>query len=300
MYDIIIIGCGPAGMSAAVYGARANKNVLILECESIGGQMASAPRIDNYPGYTSIMGNELADKMYESVEKLGIDIEIEKALEVSVKDDIITVKTDVKEYQTRSLIIATGSKYKTLGIPSEEKFIGNGISFCVQCDGSFYKGKTVAVIGGANSALGNALLLSDICKKVYLIHHSKEFKAEAMLQDKVLKKDNIEVIFESEIIEYLGDIDLTGVKLKTPEGEVVKEVDGVFLSIGTIPEGKFVKNILNVDDTGYIISNDCTTNIPGIFVAGDCRTKKTRQITVATGDGTNAALLAIDYLNSKF
>lgn len=299
MYDSVIIGCGPAGMTSAIYLARANKKVLILECESIGGQMGSAPLIENYPGYKSIVGSELAYKMFESVEELGVEVELERADRITKEEDnTFTIEAGTKTFKSRSVIVATGSKNRTLGLKSEEEFIGNGISFCVNCDGAFYKDKIVAVVGGANSAFGNALMLSDICKKVYLIHHNENLKAEPLLIDRVKERDNIELITSASIKEYYGSDTLEGIVLSTKDGDIKKEVSGVFLSIGTVPESFLVKDLLDVDERGFISSADGTTSIPGLFVAGDCRTKKIRQITVATSDGTNAAIGAIEYLNS--
>ena len=293
MYDVVIIGCGPAGMTAAIYAKRANKKVLVLEKESIGGQMASAPFIENYPGYESIAGSELANNMFMQLEKLGVDLEIEEVLEI-VDGKIKKVITDSNTYETKTIIVATGAKYKKLNLPNEEELIGKGIHFCVACDGAFYKDKTVAVIGGGNSAIINALTLSDICKKVIVIQNLKELTAEDALTDRLKTKNNIEVLFDSVVTKVIGDNELEKIVINDN-----KEIclDGMFVSIGLIPQSDIFKNILEVNEYGYIDAPNCESIKEGIFVAGDCRNKKVRQVTVATSDGTRAALSAIEYLN---
>lgn len=293
MYDIIIIGCGPAGMTAGIYGARANKKVLILEKETIGGQMASSPLIENYPGYLSISGSELADIMYEQAINLGVDIELDEAKKIEVSDHVkIICDNDI--YEGKSLIIATGAKYKMLNLPNEDNLIGKGIHFCVSCDGTFYKDKKVAVIGGGNSAVINALSLSDYAKKVYLVHHSNNLKAEKILVEKIKEKNNIEIILSSDVTKINGEEELESIVLNDEKNI---EVEGIFISIGLIPQSDIVKDILDVNESGYIEANNCETNIPFVFVAGDCRNKLIKQITVATSDGTTAATNAINYLN---
>lgn len=295
MYDIIIIGCGPAGMTAAIYGARANKKVLVLEKETIGGQMASSPLIENYPGYLSISGSELANNMYEQATNLEVDIELDEAKKIEISDYVKVIGED-NTYEGKSLIIATGSKYRLLGLPNEENLIGKGIHFCVSCDGAFYKDKTVAVIGGGNSAVTNALALSEYVKKVYLIQNIESLTAENVLVKRVNDKENIEVILSAQVTEICGDDELKSIILnKTQE----IKIDGMFISIGLIPQSELVKDILPINKFGYIETNNCGTEIPFVFVAGDCRDKEGRQITIATSDGTNAAMSAIKYLNQK-
>lgn len=298
MYDFIIIGCGPAGMTAAIYAKRANKKVLILEKETIGGQMASAPLIENYPGYQAISGSELANQMFEQLSNLGVEVELEEVKQIK-PGKVKKVITDENTYEAKTVLIATGSKYRLLGLENEEELIGKGIHFCVACDGAFYKNKEVAVIGGGNSAVINALTLSDICSKVYVIQNLAALTAEESLIDKLSSKNNVEIILGSTVQKIIGKEDLQSIIIKTKEEEKEISIDGMFISIGLIPQSDIVKDILKINSFGYIESVDGITNEEGIFVAGDCRDKKVRQVTVATGDGTVAAISAIDYLNNN-
>jgi len=291
MFDTIIIGAGPAGLTAAIYLLRANKKVLVLEKEGIGGQMASSPLIENYPGFKKAPGTDIANAMYEQVIDLGGNIEIEEVLSIK-KGEVVT---DSNTYKTKSVIIATGAKPRRLGLPNEEELIGNGVSFCVACDGAFYKGEDVAVIGGGNSAVINALSLSNICNHVYVIQNLASLTASAKDSEDLLNKKNATVYYNAKLTKYLGTDHVNGIEIEDDKGTHEIKVSGVFVSIGLIPSTEIFNN---VDlDKGYINSNDCKTNIDGIFVAGDCRTKNVRQITTATADGTIAALLTIDYLN---
>lgn len=298
IHDIIIVGAGPAGMTAAIYALRANKKVLILEKENIGGQMSSSPLIENYPGFISISGSELANNLYNQVIELGGEVEIEEVLNIKFEDTKV-VTTDMNVYETKTIILATGSKYRKLGLENEEQFIGNGISFCVACDGAFYKDKTVAVIGGGNSAIINAITLSDICKKVYVIQNLTNLTAEANLIDKLNEKKNVEVICNTTVKSLIGNDELKAIDILVNSKEVKRiNIDGIFVSIGLIAQNDFIKNQVNLDNLGYIdSSNECNTNITGVFVAGDCRNKKVRQITTAVADGSIAGLNAIAYLN---
>jgi len=295
MYDVIVVGCGPAGMTASIYLARSNKKVLILEKETIGGQMSSSPLIENYPGYDAIAGSELANNMFEQLTKFGVDLEIEEVIEI-IPGDTFKVITDSNTYEALSVIIATGSKYRLLGLDNEENLIGKGIHFCVACDGAFYKDKTVAVIGGGNSAVINAITLSDLCRKVYLVQNLDKLTAEDKLVDTLVSKDNVEVIANSNVLELIGNDELSEIVIETNNKKRSIKLDGMFISIGLVPQSDIVKNLLKVNKYGYIESNDGITEIPGIFVAGDCRDKKIRQITVATSDGTIAGMAAIEYL----
>lgn len=295
MYDVIIIGAGPSGLTAAIYLLRENKKVLILESEGIGGQIASSPKVENYPGFISISGAELSNNLYEQVLSLGGTIELEKAVEIK-NGEIKKVITEDNTYETKVIILAVGAKYKLLGLPHEDEFIGNGISFCTTCDGAFYKNKIVAVIGGGNSAVTNAIYMADIASKVYLVHRSENFRCEKNLLDKFKGKPNTEVITNSTITEYIGDNELKAIVLNN---ERTIELNGLFLSVGHTAQNELLKGLIDLSDDEYALSNEnCETNIKGIFVSGDIRNKKIRQLTTAVSDGTVSALNTLKYLES--
>ena len=298
IYDIIIVGAGPAGLTAAIYALRSNKKVLVLEKETIGGQMSSSPLIENYPGFLSISGSELANNLYSQVIELGGEVELEEVLSIEF-GEIKTITTDMGKYEARAIILATGAKYRKLGLEKEDEFIGKGISFCVACDGAFYRDKTVAVIGGGNSAVINAITLSDICEKVYVVQNLDKLSAEASLINKLNEKKNIEIIYNATVQEIIGGNNLNGIVISINNTEKRKlEIDGMFISIGLVPQNEFIKDTVTLDNYGYIKSDaECVTNIEGVFVAGDCRTKNVRQITTATADGSIAAINAVKYLN---
>lgn len=297
MYDSIIIGAGPAGMTAAIYLARANKKVLIIEKETIGGQISSSPLVENYPGYEGISGSVLANNMYNQVDKLGVDIELDEVTDI-IPGELHTVKTLDNEFKTRTVIIATGVKYRLLGLENEIELIGNGIHFCVSCDGAFYKGKHVAVVGGGNTGIINALALADMCEKVYLIQDKDKLTGEKILQDKLKQKVNVEVITNSVVSKIIGDDKLEKIIIKNGKKENEIVVDGMFISIGLMPQSDFLKGIIDLDKFNYAVSFDTKTKIDGIFVAGDIRTKPFRQITTAVNDGTTSALYALEYLDN--
>lgn len=297
MYDIVIVGAGPAGLTAAIYALREEKKVVILEKETIGGKITSSSKIENYPGFKSISGMDLANNLYEQVIDLGGEINIEEVLSIE-NGKVKKVITDENTYETKSIIIASGSKYKTLNLDNEEDLIGNGISFCTVCDGSFYKNKDVCVVGGANSALNSALYLSKICNKVYLIVRGPKLKGDKKVIDNVLSLSNVEVLYNTTVNKYILDNDeLVAIEVKSNESKKRLNVDGVFLAIGQSPEIDYLNNLVKVDENNYVLaSEDCITNIDGIFVAGDVRKKEVRQLTTAVSDGTNAAINAINYL----
>ncbi len=297
MYDSIIIGAGPAGMTAAIYLARANKKVLIIEKETIGGQISSSPLVENYPGYEGISGSVLANNMYNQVDKLGVDIELDEVTDI-IPGVLHTVKTLDNEFKTRTVIIATGVKYRLLGLENEIELIGNGIHFCVSCDGAFYKGKHVAVVGGGNTGIINAIALADMCEKVYLIQDKDKLTGEKILQDKLKQKVNVEVITNSVVSKIIGDDKLEKIIIKNGKKENEIIVDGMFISIGLMPQSDFLKGIIDLDKFNYAVSFDTKTKINGIFVAGDIRTKPFRQITTAVNDGTTSALYALEYLDN--
>jgi len=299
LYDIIIIGGGPAGLTAAIYALRANKKVLVLEKGTFGGQITSSPKVENIPGFVSVTGNEFAEKLIEQAMNLGADVECCEAL--SIEDgDIKTVKTDEGDFSAKAIIIATGTKHRLLGIDGEEDFIGNGISFCAVCDGAFYEGKTVAVIGGGNSALQEAILLSDTCKKVYVVQNLDHLTGEKKLADQLYSKDNVEIITNATVKSLIADSELKGITItnQTNGEDTSIDVDGVFVAIGLIPQNEPFASCVNLNDWGYVDSDEtCKTNLDGIFVAGDCRSKRIRQVATAASDGAIAALAACDYIN---
>ena len=301
MYDIIIVGGGPAGLTAALYACRANKSVLVIEKGSFGGQITFSPKVENIPGFAEVTGNEFAEKLVEQV--LGQEAEVECAEVLEIKNgDIKTVITDSGEFTAKSVIIATGAKHRLLGLENEENLIGEGISFCAVCDGAFYENKTVAVIGGGNSALQEAILLSDLASKVYVVQNLQFLTGEQKLVDKLSAKENIEIILGHTVEKLIGDSELEGIEIKsTATNETTAlTLDGMFVAIGLVPQNDIFKNLVDLDQRGYIIADEfCKTSADGIFVAGDCRTKTIRQVITAAGDGAVAALAACDYADSK-
>ena len=298
IYDTIIIGGGPAGLASALYLLRDGRKVLIIEKETIGGTAASTPLIENYPGIKSISGSDLTSAMFDQVDELGVDFEMEEVTDLKLDGDIKEVITEDNTYKAKTIIIASGSSYRTLGLPNEKDLIGHGIHFCVACDGPFYKDKDVAIVGGGNSACINAYSLSNIAKHVTIVQNLEKLTCEQDLANKLEKCDNVDIIYNAAVKEYESNDDsLTGLKIESDGKEIDLKVDGVFLNIGLVPQNKFVNNKLDLDQRGYLVSEDGTTKVPGVFVAGDSRTKKYAQITIAVADGTIAALDAINYLN---
>ena len=298
MYDIIVVGAGPAGLTAALYARRAEKSVLILERSTFGGQMTFSPKIENYPGTGALSGNELADKMVEQVLEQGAEVELDTVTAIRDEGDIKRVITEGGEYECRAVILAVGVKHRQLGLARENEFGGKGISFCAVCDGAFYRGMTVAVIGGGNSALQEALLLSEGCRKVYVIQNLDEFTGEAALVGKLRNRDNVEFIMGTVVTELVGDEELSAIHIKNNDGrEDELRVDGMFVAIGLIPCNTPFADVAKLNDFGYFDSDEtCRTVTDGIFVAGDCRSKTIRQVTTATADGASAALAACRYL----
>ncbi len=273
MYDIIIIGAGPAGLTAALYALRANKSVLLLEKASFGGQITFSPKIENYPGYEEISGNELADKLFEQAVAQGAEFELEEVLSVKDNGNTKTVVTDSGEHESKAVIIATGAKHRLLGVKGEEEYVGNGISFCAVCDGAFYENKEVIVIGGGNSALQEAILLSDLCKKITVIQNLADFTGEKKLVDILKSKSNVNFIFNTVVKEFTGDDELKGAIIANTETGEEKEItfDGAFVAIGLAPDNKAFENIAELDKYGYVASDEaCLTKTAGIFTAGDC------------------------------
>lgn len=301
MYDIIIIGGGPAGLTAALYARRANKSVLVIEKGSFGGQITYSPKVENIPGFLSLSGNEFAEKLVEQVLEQGADVEACEALEVR-DGDVKTVVTDEGEFEGKAVIVAVGAKHRLLGLPREEEFIGEGISFCAVCDGAFYEGKTVAVIGGGNSALQEAILLSDLAKKVYVVQNLDFLTGEEKLSEQLKTKENVEIILGNVVRELHGEGgELSAITIANEASGEEKKlvVDGMFIAIGLIPQNEAFANILPLNNFGYAeAGEDCTSNKAGVFVAGDCRSKRIRQVATAAADGAIAALAACDYVDN--
>ncbi len=300
MYDIIIIGGGPAGLTAAIYALRANKTVLVLEKGSFGGQITYSPKVENIPGFVSVTGNEFAEKLVEQALELGAEIEPTEVF--SVKDgDVKTVVTEDGDYEAKAVIIATGAKHRLLGVENEENLIGNGISFCAVCDGAFYKDEEVAVIGGGNSALQEAILLSDVARKVYVVQNLDFLTGEKKLAEQLYAKENVEIITGSVVKEIIGSEELESIVItKTADGQDRKiDVKGMFVAIGLIPQNAPFADVIGLDSYGYADADEsCITASQGIFVAGDCRKKRIRQVATACADGAVAALAACDYVDS--
>ena len=299
MTDIIIIGAGTAGLSAAIYALRAGKSVLLMEQLTYGGQIINTPEVENYPGIKSISGFDFAQGLYEQAEALGAELKYEQV--TGIEDgEVKKVKTSGGEYECKAIILATGAKNRPLGLDKETEFIGSGISYCATCDGAFFKGRVVAVNGGGNTALEDALFLSNYCKKVYLIHRRDEFRGEAKQVDKLKEKENIEFVLNSTITELLGEDELKGVRVhdKVSGEDKDIELDGLFIAIGQMPENAAFAPLVELDKGGYIVAGeDCRTNVDGIYAAGDCRTKTVRQLTTAAADGAVAALAACAYID---
>ncbi|MDD4422414.1 MAG: FAD-dependent oxidoreductase [Eubacteriales bacterium] len=299
-YDIIIIGGGPAGLTAALYARRAGKTVLLLEKATFGGQATLSPKIENYPGIAAISGNDLADKLIEQVLALGAEVELEEVVGLHTEGDEKIVISEYNKYRAKSVIIAAGAKHRRLGLPGEDNLVGEGISYCATCDGAFYAGQTVGIVGGGNSALQEAILLSEICKKVYIIQNLDYLTGECRLAELLKTKPNVEIILGTVVKSLLGNTSLNGVILKREAdgSEFRLSLDGLFVAIGLAPENDVFRECARLDKTGYIISGEsCVTDTPGIFAAGDCRTKTVRQITTACADGTVAAIAACNYID---
>lgn len=300
IYDVVILGGGPAGYTAALYATRAGFDTLVIEKMSIGGQMIETAQIDNYPGFNEgIDGFSLGDKMKNGAERFGAKTKFAEVVEVCLNDRIKTVKTSDTQVKAYTVIVAAGADHKHLGIEREEELRGRGVAYCATCDGMFYKGKTVGVVGGGNSAVADALVLSRIAKKVILIHRRDTLRATKIYHDQLEKTGNIEFCFDSKVAELLGDDRLSGVKVKNVISGEKSEIllDGLFISIGRTPKTELFEGQLNLDESGYIIADETTkTNLSGVYAAGDIRTKALRQIVTAAADGAVAAFYAEQYL----
>ena len=303
MYDIIIVGGGPAGLTAAVYGLRAGKTVLVIEKNGFGGQIAFSPKVENIPGTQVISGSEFAEKLIEQAMALGADVELENVTGVEKNDGIFKVTTEEGSiHKGKSVILALGVKHRTLGLPGEEELIGNGISFCAVCDGAFYTGQEVAMIGGGNSALQEALLLSEVCSKVTIVQNLAFLTGEKKLADALAERDNVTILYSTVVSAYEAENgSLTGLVLHNDAtGEESRiRVDGAFLAVGLLPENEPFAHLGKLNDWGYFDSaEDCLTATEGVFVAGDCRSKRIRQVVTAAADGAIAAMAACRYLDA--
>ena len=301
MYDLVIIGAGPAGLTAAVYARRAAKSVLVLEAKSYGGQIINTPDIENFPAAMHISGVDFAQRLYEQAKELGAQIVFEKAVELKIDGKEKTVVTNKAQYPCRAVILATGSENRKLGLADEDRLVGRGVSYCATCDGAFFRKKTVAVVGGGNTALEDALYLSDLCEKVYLIHRRGAFRGEEASAARLKARENVEFILNSRVTRLLSEKRLTGVEVTNTDGEVrVIPVNGLFVAVGRIPENQNFSSLIRLDEGGYILAGeDCRTNVPGVFAAGDNRTKAVRQLVTAASDGAVAATAAVQYINEQ-
>ncbi len=299
MYDIIIIGGGPAGLTAAVYARRAGKSVLVLEKAALGGQITWSPKVENFPSVVSISGGELGDRMAEQAMAQGAEIELEEVVAIEDCGDCRRVKCDFgASYEGRAVILATGAKPRMLGIEREEELVGAGVGYCAVCDGAFFKGLPVAVNGGGNSALQDAMLLSETSSRVYLIHRRDSFRGEEKLVEALRAKDNVEFVLNASIKRLLGGDELKGIVVEQNGAEREIAVDGLFVAIGHEPDNAAFAEFASLDERGYAASGeDCLTKTPWLFAAGDCRAKKVHQLTTAVADGAVAALAACAWLD---
>lgn len=298
MHDIIIIGAGPAGLTAAVYALRAGKTVLILEKESVGGQIASSPKVENWPGTASISGAELADGMFDQAMSLGADFELENVVDIMLENGKKVVVTEDGQHECHCVIIANGAKHRHLGLDREDELAG--VSYCAVCDGAFYKDKTVAVIGGGSTALQDAIFLSAGCEEVYVVHRRDQFRGETSLVETLSSRDNVHFLLGYTPEALLGEDEVTGITLKDVSTGESRDValDGLFVAIGHAPENQNFASLAQLDEGGYFaVGEDCEGTVPGVFVAGDCRSKSTRQLTTAVADGTVSALSACKYID---
>lgn len=302
MYDIIIIGAGPAGLTAAVYAGRAEKSVLILEKDTFGGQITHSPRVENYPGFLQMSGNEFAEKLLEQAMAQGAAIDLDNATAITKNGNTFTVKGERADYEGKTVIIATGAAHRRLGLPNEDKFTGEGVSYCAVCDGAFYNGKDVAIIGGGNSALQEAVLLSKSCKSVTVIQNLPYLTGEIKLQKELENKDNVRIILSSIVASINGGDTFEGITIENTETKEKTDLtfDGIFVAIGQQPMNEPFKNNVKLNEWGYVEADEncIPESEEGIFVAGDCRSKRVRQIATAIADGATAALAACSFVDN--
>ena len=301
VHDIVVIGGGPAGMTAAIYARRAARTVLVLEAVSCGGQILNTPDIENYPVEAHISGFDFSQRVYEQARGLGAEFAFEKAVELREEDGLKVVVTNKGEHAARAVILATGSENRKLGLEDEDRLVGRGISYCATCDGNFYRKKVVAVVGGGNTALEDALYLSDLAEKVYLIHRRDSFRGEETNAARLSERENVEIIYNANVTRLLSEKRLTGIEVTNKlDGSVrTLEVNGLFIAVGRVPENENFAGLVDLDEAGYVAAGeDCHTRTPGVFVAGDNRAKMLRQLVTATADGAMAATEAVKYINA--
>ena len=302
MIDVLIVGGGPAGITASIYAARSGLNTLLLERETFGGQIASSPKVENFPSIISISGEELVSRMLEQALEFGVNVDVENVIAINKKDDYFEVVTDYNTYDAKSVIIATGVTHRTINAENVDDFLGEGISYCAVCDGPFHKGHDVAVIGDGNSAMQYAISLSQYCNKVYICTLFDKFFGEKSVENVMRSRSNIEIVHNCGLKRVSGSSELEKAEftnLLTNESFTLN-IQGLFIAIGHVPHNDEFQNVVELDSQGYIIGNElCQTSTPGIFVAGDCRQKTFRQVSTACADGTIAALAAIRYLDNK-
>ena len=299
-YDIIIIGGGPAGLTAAIYARRANKTVLVLEAKACGGQIINTPDIENYPVEAHISGYDFGVKLTEQVKALGAEIVMEKAVDIEVNGEEKTVRTAKNAYTAKAVIIATGSENRKLGLANEDALTGRGVSYCATCDGNFFRRKKVAVVGGGNTALEDALYLADLADTVYLIHRRDSFRGEETTVKRLAERENVHFVYNSRVTALNADKRLRSIEVTNNDGAVTTlEVNGLFVAVGRIPENRNFAAVAELDEAGYAVAGEnCRTKTPGVFVAGDNRVKDVRQLVTATADGAVAATEAVKYLGS--
>ena len=298
MYDVIIIGGGPAGLTAAIYARRANLKTLVLEATACGGQIIITPDIENYPAAMHVSGLDFASRLESQANELGAEIKFEEVIGFNDKGLEKEVFTDSNTYTSKTIIIATGTKSRKLNLEGEDALIGHGVSYCATCDGSFYRGRDVAVNGGGNTALDDALFLSNIANRVYLIHRRDEFRGDAETVAKIKEKDNIELVLNSQVTKLIYDNKLEAIEVTDNNGIIRKlDVGALFIAIGRVPATNIFADQIRTVDSGYIDGEYCHTNMPGIFVAGDCRNKEVRQLVTATADGAVAVHEVLKLLN---
>lgn len=299
-YDIVIVGGGPAGLAAAIYGRRAEKSVLVLEKNGFGGQIAWSPMVDNFPGIPSVSGAELADRMFSQALDMGAEAELAEVTGLRREGAGYAVVTPDGDYAAKAVILATGAQHRRLGVAREEELAGNGVCYCAVCDGAFYAGRPVAVAGGGDSAVQDALLLSNSCSQVYIIHRRGEFRAEEANVEALRERENVAMLMSERVTALLGDGELTGVRVESEDGSAREiEVDALFVAVGSEPDSAPFADLAATDAAGWFTAGEsCEAGKPGLFVAGDCRAKSVRQLTTAVGDGAAAAVAACRYVDA--